>query len=139
MSDEAMAIREGGCLCGAVRFRAEGTPDRVCYCHCDMCRRATGAPVAVFATYPTARVAWTKGSPRFRRSSAIARRAFCADCGSALVWQGETDREHIDLAIGCFDNAAGTTPGDHLWTSSRIEWFDTKDALPRYPRERNSR
>ncbi|MCW5773455.1 MAG: GFA family protein [Rhodospirillaceae bacterium] len=136
MNEPTMTVREGGCLCGAVRFRAEGAPQHVCYCHCEMCRRATGAPVAAFATYETARVAWTRRAPRWRQSSALARRAFCADCGSAMCWQGAEDRAHIDLAIGCFDDAADLAPADHLWDGSRIAWFHVADTLPRYARER---
>jgi hypothetical protein len=42
---------EGGCLCGAVRLIATGQPKRIYWCHCQSCRRHTGAPVAVFAVF----------------------------------------------------------------------------------------
>jgi hypothetical protein len=42
---------EGGCLCGAVRFIATGQPKGIYWCHCQSCRRHTGAPVAVFAVF----------------------------------------------------------------------------------------
>ena len=52
-------MREGGCLCGAVRFTAEGAPKWTSYCHCQSCRRHTGAPVAAYAGFETAKVRFT--------------------------------------------------------------------------------
>ena len=40
-----MTMREGGCYCGAIRYRIEGEPLHVNYCHCRMCQRLSGAPV----------------------------------------------------------------------------------------------
>lgn len=42
---------EGGCLCGAVRFTANGRPKGIYWCHCQSCRKHTGAPVSVFVAF----------------------------------------------------------------------------------------
>jgi hypothetical protein len=47
-------MREGHCLCGAVRFSADGEPKWTGYCHCQSCRRHTGAPVSPYAGYEAA-------------------------------------------------------------------------------------
>jgi hypothetical protein len=36
---------EGGCLCGAVRYRLNGEIEESAYCHCRTCQRQSGAPV----------------------------------------------------------------------------------------------
>ena len=41
---------EGGCLCGAVRYRISAEPIDAGYCHCRMCQRSTGAPVVSWLT-----------------------------------------------------------------------------------------
>jgi hypothetical protein len=41
----------GRCLCGAVRFEARGRPKGVFWCHCNSCRRHSGAPVSVFVGF----------------------------------------------------------------------------------------
>ena len=38
-----MANITGGCVCGKVRFEADGEPDRVGICHCLDCRKYHGA------------------------------------------------------------------------------------------------
>jgi len=43
---------EGGCLCGAVRYRAIAAPIRAVICHCSMCRKHSGAPVLAFVHFP---------------------------------------------------------------------------------------
>ena len=52
---------EGGCLCGAVRFTATGEPVGVYWCHCQSCRRHTGAPVSVFVAFEPRAYTVTKG------------------------------------------------------------------------------
>ena len=47
---------EGSCLCGAVRFAAIGQPESVVWCHCESCRKHSGAPVSVFVAFK--RDAW---------------------------------------------------------------------------------
>src|SRR5581483_8622448 len=42
----------GHCLCGRTHYRAKGDPAWSCYCHCESCRRATGAPVTAYAGFP---------------------------------------------------------------------------------------
>jgi hypothetical protein len=52
---------EGGCLCGAVRFIATGQPKGVAWCHCQSCRKHSGAPVSVFVAFDRAAYSVIKG------------------------------------------------------------------------------
>src|SRR5260370_38213501 len=52
---------EGGCLCGTVRFVATGQPKSVAWCHCQSCRKHSGAPVSVFAAFERTSYTVTKG------------------------------------------------------------------------------
>ena len=42
-------VYSGRCLCGAIKFEARGKPKGIFWCHCDSCRRHTGAPCKVQA------------------------------------------------------------------------------------------
>jgi hypothetical protein len=127
---------EGGCLCGGVRYRISGPPRSADYCHCRMCRRAAGAPVVARLTVANAAFDWTKGAPAVYRSSAEAERLFCPNCGTQLALRDEPD--YVDLTLPSLDDPAAVRPSYHIWTASRIGWFDTVDDLPRYPGNRRA-
>lgn len=126
-------ILTGGCLCGAIRYRIEAAPVEALYCHCRMCRRAHGAPVVAWLTVPSAGFAIITGEPAGYRSSADATRSFCGRCGTPLTWQAVGNPTLIDVSTASLDNPAAVAPTLHLWTESRIPWFETADLLPRYP------
>jgi len=58
-----MPILEGGCLCGAIRYRVGGKPTNTMICHCRSCRRAAGSPVVAWLTFATTDFQFSKGQP----------------------------------------------------------------------------
>jgi hypothetical protein len=124
---------EGGCLCGAVRYRIGAEPDDAGYCHCRMCQRASAAPVVPWLTVAREALVWTKGDPAVYRSSAKAERLFCRKCGTPLVFREIAEPGSLDVTLASLDDPAAVRPDHHGWTSSRIPWFETADDLPRYP------
>lgn len=128
-----MTTFQGGCLCGAIRFAAEGLPVTTIYCHCHSCRRQTGAPVAGFATYQRQRFTWTEGSTGAYRSSPKVIRRFCGHCGTPISYESSDRPDEIDIAISTFDTPDQLPPpGHHSFFAERIAWFDTRDELPRH-------
>ena len=123
----------GGCLCGEIRYRITAVPVEALYCHCRMCRRAHGAPIVAWLTVPLEAFTVTAGAPVGYRSSATAWRHFCGRCGTPLTWREADHPRLVDVSIASFDNPEAAEPTLHVWTDSRIPWFDTADHLPRYP------
>lgn len=129
--------REGGCLCGAVRYRLTGEPGGAGYCHCRMCQLSAGAPVMVWTDAPAGAFAWTRGEPRAYRSSVGAERLFCPDCGTQLAFRTlDKGANGLELNVVTLDDPSGVAPGYHIWVSSRLPWFDTADELPRHEKAR---
>lgn len=126
MSDTSIT-REGGCLCGRVRFSAEGEPLAKVWCHCPSCRRATGAPVVAWAMYPMQQVRFTAESLNRFESSAGAVRSFCMQCGTSLAYEGELIPGLIDLTIASFDEPLALAPDIHIWHSHRLSWQSVED------------
>ncbi len=86
MSLDNRPIYTGGCQCGAVRFRVEGALGDASVCHCRMCQKAFGAFYAPLVSVRGARLDWTRGQPKYFRSSNHVKRGFCADCGTPLTF-----------------------------------------------------
>ena len=116
-------MREGGCLCGAIRFAADGAPKWTSYCHCASCRRHTGAPVSAYAGFETAKVHFTQGEPAYYTSSPGVRRGFCARCGSTLSFEGERWPGELHLHIGAFDDPASLPPAGQAFADERLPWL----------------
>ena len=124
--------QEGGCLCGAVRYRVRGEPLLVEYCHCGMCRRAGGAPVVAWADFAVTRVEWIQGAATEYSSSPNGRRGFCRDCGSTLTFRWATGSEKISLSVGTLDHPDNLRPQHHIFEADRLSWLQIADNLPRH-------
>jgi len=120
----------GGCLCGAVRYEAGEPPYKVGYCHCRMCQKTSGAPVAVGVYFNEQAVQFTKGEPKYYRSSEVAERGFCEHCGSRLVYR-PLGTKSVSIDVGSLDNPEVAPPQYHIWVESQITWFTLDDELPR--------
>lgn len=123
---------EGGCLCGAIRYRASAAPLRGVICHCEMCRRHSGAPALAFVHFPADAFHWVTTQPTWHRSSYFAERGFCPTCGSTLGMREQVLADRVQVCVGSLDQPERVRIDDHVWTRSRIPWFEIDDHLPRF-------
>ncbi len=94
---------EGRCLCGAVQFQAAGEPEWIGHCHCQSCRRNTGAAVATFVGFARDQVTYSAGERQIFESSPGVRRGFCAKCGTPLTYEADVIPGEIHLYISSLD------------------------------------
>lgn len=113
----------GGCLCGAVRYRATGDPKWVAYCHCASCRRATGAPVTAYAGFERDHFAYLEGDPPRFRSSPGVTRSFCGRCGTPLTYEGERWPSEVHIHLGTLDRPEQLVPQKHAFADERLAWL----------------
>ncbi len=98
--------REGGCLCGAVRYVLETAPTHIDYCHCSMCRKFGGS-MGVEVSGDA--ITWT-GEDQIKtyQSSGWAERGFCGICGSSLFYRlTGPGADFLSLNAGTLDDANG--------------------------------
>ncbi len=129
MSDQAY---EGGCLCGAVRYRASGEVTNLANCHCRSCRSSSGAPFVAWGTFRTAMFEVVSGSPVSNRSSKHVERRFCGRCGTALTYVHDKRPDQIDVTLATLDAGHGLAPRAHIWVSQKVPWLELSDGLPQH-------
>ena len=122
----------GGCLCGAVRFEAEGEPFQETFCHCTICRRASGASPVAWVTFPADGFRYTRGAAKTFRSSDHGHRFFCGDCGSPLYVQVSTRPDLVGLRVGTLDDPSGFRAEADIFVKSAQPWDYMNPALPKY-------
>jgi GNAT superfamily N-acetyltransferase len=124
---------DGGCSCGAIRYRIDARLDDVTHCHCTLCRRSTGAPFVTWLTVPLAAFAFTRGAPASRRSTPAAVRTFCDRCGTALTFRDDARPGEVDVTVGSLDEPERLVPREHVFVASRLPWLGSRDGLPEHP------
>ena len=122
---------EGGCMCGAVRYRVELPHTYSGVCHCDDCRRATGgAYVPWFGSKPEA-LTFTKGKPTIYESSPGIQRGFCRDCGASLTFGGE-GWDEIGVTIASLDDPNAITPESNVVLKEKLHWVRHNEEMRNY-------
>ncbi len=122
----------GGCLCGAVRYRAQGLARNLCFCHCTSCRRAAGAPMVAWVSFARGDFTVTHGTLTEYRSSAPVTRGFCARCGTPLTYRHDGRDGETDVTLGSFDDPRQLSPEMHLWVAEKLPWLAIDDGRPQH-------
>lgn len=139
MSDDDRAM-EGGCACGAVRYRMAGAPMFVHCCHCRWCQRESGAAFALNAMIEADRVVLLEGAPSIvpTPSASGGGQAFarCPDCRVALWsnYAGAGDAVRF-VRVGTLDQPDRLPPDIHIHTASKQPWVVIPEgavAVPEY-------
>jgi hypothetical protein len=126
------SAHEGGCLCGAVRYRFSATPRVTSLCHCRSCRRAAGAPSVAWVILDAAALEFTAGAPTPHRSSPAVTRQFCGRCGTPLTYQNDASPGSIDITTASLDDPDAFPPSREIWLDHKIAWETLNPSLPHY-------
>lgn len=126
-------VREGGCQCGAIRYRLEDAPFAVHCCHCRTCQRETGSAFALNGLIEADRLTVLAGEPvrvetpsQSGKGQSIAR---CPTCQVALWshYAGMGERATF-VRIGTLDDPGAFPPDIHIFKRSKQAWVQTGTA-----------
>ncbi len=130
MTDK-LRVTRGGCLCGKVRFEVRGPLRGVVNCHCSMCQRLHGN----FGPHTKARkvnITVTKDDGlTWYKTSNVAQRGFCCECGSSLFWQ-PFELDATGIIAGSLDGQTGLSTIGHIFVGEKSDFYDIADDLPQY-------
>jgi hypothetical protein len=128
-----MEIHEGGCLCGEIRYRVTGSQIRGAICHCETCRKWSGAPFLSWVILKKVQLEWLKGEPQSIRATPAVVRKFCSGCGTPLSFEFSDSSPIIGVTTGSLDRPGDFPPSRHNWAASEVPWLRMVNGLPRNP------
>lgn len=127
-------VHEGGCGCGAIRYRVSGAPTWTAGCCCRDCARATGTPYVVWVGFPPGQVEFLAAEPTIHVSSEGVLRGYCPRCGTSLTYGRDPAYEALDpilyVAASTLDAPDTFPPTEVVWYGQRPAWFSLDSEIP---------
>jgi len=127
--------REGGCACGAVRYRLASEPLFVHCCHCLNCQRQTGSAFVVNLLIEADRVELVAGEPQpvdVPRDDGSAQRIHRCPACQVAVYSDYGRSEVLFVRGGTLDDPKGLTPDVHIYTKSKVAWLVLPEGAPAF-------
>ena len=138
MSDSGICYT-GGCLCGALRYEADGEPLYAGYCFCGDCRKASGSGFVPFMGFAGSALRFSGEPHKFTSKSSRggdAVRNSCSVCGG-LVFGGEIGKDdEFTIYAGSLDDSSLFRPTVAIFARDRPDWallpagLNVFDAMP---------
>jgi len=127
---------EGGCFCGAVRYRIDGALERASACHCSRCRKAFGGASSAYAEIADgSQFSWIAGEDELTEHIPDQgwAMAFCRICGSTLC--GIVDGKVQGVTLGTVDGDPGVQIEMHTYVGSKAPWDHIGGSAPQFEAE----
>ena len=118
--------QEGGCQCGAVRYRLLRAPVALYACHCKDCQKQSSSAFGMSMWVERDAIEFHGAKPRVyhtRGGSGHPKHCtFCGECGTRLYHAGDDEREPLSVKAGSLDDTSVLAPTAHIWTKSAQPW-----------------
>lgn len=127
----------GGCLCGAVRYRAEGEPLMVGVCHCRDCQKFTGSAFGFLVGVTKAELAIEGAVKTYAKTGDSGKpilRLFCPECGSSIAEEPTRRPGLVILNGGTLDDPAALTPTRQIYCDRELPWVHLGGDMERHAR-----
>ena len=129
--------RFGGCLCGALRYEAEGKPRASGHCYCADCRKASGSGFIPFMAFASSAVRFAGETRKFTSkaaSGADAVRNRCPVCGSLVFGREPGGSKVLTIYAGTLDDPSLFRPTMAIITRDRPAWAAVPPGLTTHER-----
>ena len=123
----------GGCLCGSIKYEVVSDPVRMVNCHCDDCRKNTGAAFSTNIFVKADDINILQGTTnRFEHiadSGNTRVKEFCGNCGSPLFGHGPSRPGMKSVKVGTIDDASFAEPTANLYVLRALPCSHVSDEL----------
>ncbi len=135
-------VHEGGCLCGAIRYRVKGDSPQATVCHCTFCQRRNGSAFATNVLFEEENVELTGGGlttyeHRSNESNRWLRLHFCNRCGTTVMVTAENRPGIRTMTVGTLDDPNCVKIERHIWTRSAQHWMVFPQNVDRFEKTRS--
>lgn len=134
---------EGGCQCGAVRYRLTAAPLSVYACHCKDCQRFSGTTHSLSMVVRAGDVELTKGElwgfDKLADSGRTVRMMGCQTCGTKIWNVPLAAPEFLIVKPGTLDDIGWIKPIGSIWAASRPAWVELNPDEPNFDGQPPSR
>jgi hypothetical protein len=130
----------GGCACGAIRYECSAAPVRMVNCHCRDCQLASGSAYSPTLVMARQAMKITKGCTtpfeKLADSGNVARREFCATCGTPLFASSSANSNYVGVKAASLDDPSWFKPEADVWVGSAQVWDCLDPSIPKLERAR---
>lgn len=128
---------EGGCQCGAIRYRLKASPLGVYNCHCKDCQRFSGAGWSMSAPVRRDDFELIAGTPETYTNTADSGRQVvmhsCPRCHTRVWNTPLASSDILVLRAGTVDDMGWLRPVGNIWTDSKADWVEIDPVLVNFP------
>ena len=118
--------RQGGCLCGAVRYTLKSEPRAIAICHCTHCQKQSGSLFSFNLVMREADYEQSGETTIYRDKAIAGSRSIAisaADCGSPLFATTALAPGKVVVKAGTLDNLDGLQPKAEIYTDHAAQWL----------------
>lgn len=123
-----MNAYHGSCLCGHIKYIAEGKPSFPHLCSCTICQRWSGSPTIAWVEFPLDTFKWVTpaGGPKLYASSGVTKRGHCHKCGSSICAIDE-GYKNISITMSTLEDSSSIKLGkQHSFFKELPKWVPWK-------------
>lgn len=131
--------RSGRCRCGEVHYKVIGEINDSFFCHCESCRRNSGAPFVAWGKVHVDAFQLMKGKLVQFKSSPGVVRGFCGTCGTGITYQHAESYPDLDFLLATLDSPEDFPPTFHIRVMEKLSWIHINDELPQYQEWRTNK
>lgn len=132
---------KGSCLCGSIQFELHGGITDPIYCHCSLCRKASGSAFATngYVNKTDLKLTDEKATLTYYESNVGKRKYFCSACGAPIYSSNSAKPSKVRIRLGAIDSDIIERPISHNFVTSKGNWEELEAKLPMYDEHEPSR